>query len=252
MALLLKDGSIFLHIPKTGGNWVTKMLREGNLVKRTIGQTKHADLHHLATPVSHNGKHWLGPLKHIQLRRALQPRPFMFCFVRHPLSWYESWFQYMSVPKRNWRTEGNEDSIFHWHPISVINGCGSPDFNEFVSNVVKKCPGYVSRMYGGFTFPKIDFIGKQENLREDLITALKMRGLPFDEDHIRNSKEFGVSPKPCLLEWDSDLRQEVLELELPALRAYGYDEPIGSSRAEFREHLPCSVEAPTPQCPLNR
>ena len=46
MAIELVDGSIFLHIPKTGGNWVTQVLSESKLIKRQVGH-KHSDfIHH--------------------------------------------------------------------------------------------------------------------------------------------------------------------------------------------------------------
>jgi hypothetical protein len=119
---------------------------------------------------------------------------------------------------------GDENSLFHWHANSLLNGCGSPDFNRFVRNVIDKCPGYVSQLYGRYTYPKVDFIGKQENLRDDLIAVLRMRGLPFDEDYIKNAKEFGVSLKSkTSIDWDLDLKNEVCYLELPAIRAYGYN-----------------------------
>lgn len=224
MALVLKDGSVFLHIPKTGGNWVSKILRESHLVSSEMGQTKHSDQAHLTVPLSRDGKRWLGPWQRHKIRRTLQPRPFMFCFVRHPLSWYESWFSYMSQASRNWQNFGNENDLFDWHPNSILNGCGSEDFNQFVENVITKCPGYVSQLYSRYTCPKIDFIGKQETLREDLITVLKSLGLTFDEMHIRNAQEHGVSEKPKNpVSWNESLRKEVMALERPALRAYGYD-----------------------------
>ena len=43
MAVMLKCGAIFLHIPKTGGSWVTDVLADQGLIKKQIGQI-HADL----------------------------------------------------------------------------------------------------------------------------------------------------------------------------------------------------------------
>lgn len=42
--------------------------------------------------------------------------------------------------------------------------------------------------------------------------------------HIRNAQEQGVSEKPKNpVSWNDSLRKEVMALERPALRAYGYD-----------------------------
>ena len=43
MALLLKNGAVFLHIPKTGGNWVREVLGKLDLIESEIGH-KHSDV----------------------------------------------------------------------------------------------------------------------------------------------------------------------------------------------------------------
>ena len=43
MALLLKKGECFLHIPKAGGSWVSVILKEQGLVYKEIGYHKHID-----------------------------------------------------------------------------------------------------------------------------------------------------------------------------------------------------------------
>ena len=43
MAIILKNNEIFLHIPKTGGSWVSKVLKMQSLTKAYIGCHKHFD-----------------------------------------------------------------------------------------------------------------------------------------------------------------------------------------------------------------
>ena len=50
MALLLKKGECFLHIPKTGGSWVSVILKEQGLVHKEIGYHKHIDWTRVAFP----------------------------------------------------------------------------------------------------------------------------------------------------------------------------------------------------------
>ncbi len=222
MALILKGGAVFLHIPKTGGNWVTAVLKESGLVHDRLGH-KHADFNRLLAPV--NPASW-GPFGYLswrKIRRALEPKPFMFCFVRHPLGWYESWFKYMSQPSRNWRDWGSERDVFDWHPNAVLNGCGSDSFDGFVGNVIAKRPGYVTELFASYTQPQVDFIGRQESLRTDLVAVLRRLNLSFDEDFVMNFKEVGVSPRGGQpIQWNSDLRNKVLSLEQVALLRYGY------------------------------
>jgi hypothetical protein len=231
MALVLKNGAIFLHIPKTGGNWITDVLEKNNLVTGSLG-FKHADIDRLFVP-SLNSEKML--LKYFLKRRmesilgrilgtSGNQKPFMFCFVRHPVTWYESWFKYMSQPSRHWWAWGDERANEVWHPNSMLNGLGDPDFNQFVRNVVRKRPGYVTEMYGWYTKSQIDFVGKLENLQEDLVTALKMTGLVFDEESIRNHPKVGVSPEPRQeIIWDRDLKEEVYKLEYAGMVRFGYD-----------------------------
>lgn len=222
MALLVKGGGIFLHIPKTGGNWVRRVLKESGLAAGSIG-TKHADIGRLFSPAAKS----TGNLLKYYVRRGfgLYPRGkhFLFCFVRDPLAWYESWFKYMSQPSRNWCHFGDENDTASWHPNAMLNGVGAPEFNQFVRNVVQKRPGYVTELFGWYTTPQVDFVGKQENLREDLIQVLKLLGLNFDEEFIRSYRKVGVSQPPCnQIEWDPELKKEVCRLEYAGLMRYGY------------------------------
>ena len=43
MAVILKNGAIFLHVPKTGGTWIQRTLQAMDLVRGNTA-TKHADI----------------------------------------------------------------------------------------------------------------------------------------------------------------------------------------------------------------
>ncbi len=92
MALLLRNGAVFLHIPKTGGTYVSKVLHELGLVTASLGH-KHSDF---ARTFWHDKLHDdLRVLRHllrrfVRSRRApvrMRPGAFAFCFVREPLNW---------------------------------------------------------------------------------------------------------------------------------------------------------------------
>ena len=224
MALVLKNGSIFLHIPKTGGNWVTHVLKNQGLVEREISH-KHSDL---ARTVSALSTPRQATLKEFLLRRPVDLRgpgekPFIFTFVRHPLRWYESWFKYQSQDTRNWKYWGEEGALSKWHPNASLNGLGSTSFSEFVRNVQVKKPGYVTELFFSYATPEVDFIGKQESIRHDLCAALEKAEIDFDANYILHEKKVGVSkPKAANITWDEPLREEVMRNEWPALRRFGY------------------------------
>ena len=69
---------------------------------------------------------------------------------------------------RGWIHWGAQNNVEDWHPNAILNGLGSDDFNQFIKNVVHKRPGYVSELFFSYTKPGITFIGKTENLTDDL------------------------------------------------------------------------------------
>lgn len=224
MAVILKDGSVFLHIPKTGGTWVTRILRELGAMQCSLGH-RHANWSHLLAPgnqgAGRKAEYWLKRGLHLRTR----PRPFTFCFVRHPLDWYESFYSYKSQPSIDWEPDGDFENIDRWHPNSVLNGLGKgKDFNEFVEAVFERFPGYVTALFSYYTLRPVDFVGKQESLREDLVEVLHRLDFEFDADSILTSKRTNQSRAESeQLDWDPDLKEKVREAEWAGIVRFGYD-----------------------------
>jgi len=209
MAILLKCSAIFLHIPKTGGNWVAEVLDDNDLVFAHFGE-KHSSMEQIL-----EFEKWFRvPYKYSKPNKPF----FKFCFIRHPLKWYESWFNMQGA--LGWPNWGGNPDV--WHPNAMLDGLGDPDFNKFVAKVLKRRPGYVSELYGWYTIPGIDFVGKQENLVDDLLTVLNMLNVKVDEYRIRNFKHINVSEKTDF-QWDPDLKKEMERVEVAAFKRFGYE-----------------------------
>jgi hypothetical protein len=235
MAFLLKNGAVFLHIPKTGGTWIKHALEDLDLIEAPLGH-QHADWEHAFW---HDKLH--SDLKVVRyiVRRAIrspraQPRShpdcFKFCFVREPLRWYESYWRFMQSMEWNWKSWGDEKDPYKWHPCAMINSLGSGDFNEFIHNVNRKRPGFVTEMYGWYVRPGIGFVGRQEYLREDLMTALTLMNVEVGPSQVfsmpkRNETPFHI-PRP---DWDPGLRKATLRLEHAGYVRFGY--PIDEGAA---------------------
>ena len=226
MTVLLKNDAVFLHIPKTGGSWIYHVLQKLDLIRVPLGH-EHADLDRAQWHDRFHGDAKV--LRHL-LRRAIgskrapiamPPDCFKFCFVREPLKWYESYWRF--TQSKHWALWGNEKDAFNWHPNSMLNGLGSPDFNTFMRNVNKKRPGYVTEMYGWYARPGVAFVGKTECLQQDLIKAFELMHLDVDVDKIRSVGKLNESPaaipKP---EWDPALKKETLRLEYAGYVRFGY------------------------------
>lgn len=154
--MIILPKSIFLHIPKTGGNWVRKVLWHNNLeaVRTDPAAEKHTPLY------------WVD-------RRYRSNRQFIFTFVRHPILWLGSYFSYQSV--RDWRA------------IPEILLPRATTLDEFLYLVAQRCPGVLTDFFQRYTGPPdntISFVGRQENLRADLKTAMDRAGELYDPNSL--------------------------------------------------------------------
>lgn len=193
MGAALSIGVSFLHVPKTGGSWVARVLENEGLILWWFDE-KHADRKRLMKIES---RYW-------------QKKLPSFCFVRHPLAWYESWYRYQCQPQFDWL----KWSYKPHHPCAVLDGLGDYDFNRFIANVIKRAPGFVSRMYRSFT-DGTTFVGRQEHLADDLSAALlKTSGYKLKKPVMLQRVNESVKRQ---IEWNPVLRDRIIELEQDAI-----------------------------------
>lgn len=233
-------GAVFLHIPKTGGSWVTDALRAQNLIAYQFGHihadlnqaSKHLDIGAALSDVGGWAKRFV-PMSWKKSRIALRAKhrqratykphmPPTFCFVRHPLRWYESFWRYMrGRAGDDWSQE--PDLLHPWHPCAPLRMLGHADFRQFVRNVNREQPGFVTQMYARYAQGETTIVGKQENLVEDLGRILKRLAVGFDEHQLRQSERINVSDQRARLTWSDELREETHRLEYAGLVRYGYE-----------------------------
>lgn len=187
MALILPK-SVFVHIPKTGGTWVRRAIEASMGLERDNNEV----------PIK--GESYWGKLAHAtakdlkkQLGNSLEDR-LMFSFVRNPAdllkSWYieKVWPEFIEYDKHD---KNIDPEILK--QLEEYENKKTPEkrasFKEFVFD---KDEGYVTSLYKKFltsplgVFPYVDYIGRTENLKEDLIEALEIAGEDFDRSIIEN------------------------------------------------------------------
>ena len=167
---------IFYHIPKTGGTWAKVAMREAGL--RTSGVRSVVAPHPFNLKKAHATPDTVDPKAPIGR--------FSFCFVRRPVAWYRSYWAFRS------RKGARRDQKF------PADGLWSDDFDCFINNILDAYPqGFVTTLYQYYTGAegeKVDFVGTQENLVDDLVKALRLAGEEFDEAALRNTPRANESP----------------------------------------------------------
>lgn len=184
---LLISRSQFLHVPKTGGNWISSVLRKQFPMAQSM------------------------PKIHTTRKSAPRPDLFTFSFVRHPLTWYQSYFSYKQ--RKGWQPENDWDKVVR-----------RDLFTDFIEAAIAHTPAYYSKLlrrFVGKAGDEVDFIGRFESLTEDLIHALELAGEEFDADMIRhtppvNQSHYDLHPAV----YPEDLARRVLDVEAEAVQRF--------------------------------
>jgi hypothetical protein len=138
VAILFDNDKAYLHIPKTGGMWVRNLL-EANGIDYTIssppdyGGTIDAEL------VAPNEKHHLAALP------DGMPAKNVFCTIRSPVSWYESYWLFRNYSEK-----------WSWDDKRVIDSLLSKNarykFQIFIDEMMTLYPnGYLGELYKRYT-----------------------------------------------------------------------------------------------------
>jgi len=205
MALQLEK-SVFFHIPKTGGSWVRKALKQAGLSRGELGCNWHAGIQNLPNHIC----------EHNKFHEVNCDGLFTFAFVRHPVSFYISYWCFKM--KRGWTS-------------NLDKRTQSEDFSIFVDKMIEdNDEGLVSHSYWrylGLRIHLLDKIGRQEYLCEDLISILQYAGEFFDPDVIRSVAPTNVASQDP--EWYQHVRltsaivQKIEQHEKWAMDALQYD-----------------------------
>jgi hypothetical protein len=190
--MLLLDGAIFLHVPKTGGTWVEHALVAAGVPcsQYDVDGDRHADLSYL-------------PRQDVST----------FAFVRHPLTLHQSYWRFKMGAGWDARNPFDLD-------------VQTDHFERFVENTLRRHPGWVSQMYEDYVGPperEISFIGRFECLADDLVRALTTFGIPFDESRLRGTPPINASPGWFSESvWNPGLACAVAAAESRAMTRFGY------------------------------
>jgi hypothetical protein len=182
MAAVILEKAIFLHVPKTGGTWITKSLISQKSYRAGIKE------HPYFNGVRRADR---------RLQAACNGR-FCFAFVRHPLTWWQSYWCHRV--RNNWKNT-------------------SRDFNEFIQNACLKTAGECGRVFDKF-INKVDFVGRFERLERDLKKALALSGTEFNQNLFLNHaiNTAGVTKQAYTAKTEALVRKT----EAKTIKKFGY------------------------------
>jgi hypothetical protein len=197
MALVIPGRLIFVHVPKTGGTWIKKVLRP------QIGGA-------IYTRTSH-GNPWAAA-GHPDLRDLEGIEGYRCAFVRHPVDWWLSFWRHRQRRGGSWDMS-----------LELDRAVRAKTIKRYVHHILERMPGFVSMMfaqYAGVPGHEIDFVGRLERFDADIRIALTRAG--FDVDAL----DLTAAPKNVGAvghEFTPRQRRAIAEAERAGIERFGYD-----------------------------
>jgi hypothetical protein len=151
-------------------------------------------------------------------------RPFIFVFVRHPLSWYRSYWAFRM--QAQWRVHPQQP-ITGWQTYGSVldHECRADDFAVWMENVLAYVPeGFLSRILRIYT-EGVDFVGKVENFDQDFCRALTLAGETFDPKLIRSMPKRNATSEKFIAAatLPKKLAERVMAAETWVVQCWDYD-----------------------------
>ena len=226
MALMIDNKLLFFHVPKTGGKWLTRVLKDSEKISlKEIGH-KHATYDFICG-MKYKPRDTVLNRALFHLKRSRFNNNFrlnkdykIVSVVRNPLKWYESLYQYLAETSfRKWGEKGDFDI---WHPWSELNHYRNETFNDWMKDINEFSKGYCTNLFNSYTRGSNSIILKNENLRNEFLELCIQERIKIDQEKLMNFDDINVSKK-LNIKWDREVYQNVLDFDSATFSKYDYD-----------------------------
>lgn len=234
MAYVLPN-SIFLPVPRTGGTWLYRVIERHIDEKKWEAEVIH-NKNTLTTPYclyknpNHTGHCWITYKHRGKIRRDDRfPDKPAFCFVRHPLTWYRSYWIYRTMLKKRWSVRACELDRKYVNASKSIGRpvkgkeCNQDDFERFLKIAIGFPRPFLSWMYSGFT-KDCEFVGKQEALKKDIIHIFNSVGEEYDKNIIKTIAPQNIAgQKFKRFKISENIASDLMDKEYKIVDQYNYN-----------------------------
>lgn len=198
--------ALFVHIPRTGGEFVERALEICG-----IETEKWEDAHPRSICTRH-------PLPMHLFPKRLAEVEVMFSFIRSPIDYYESVWKWMTKfgPKKRprlWRW-------WKWHPHRDAGLTYRPVFSDWVLEMTRCHPAWVSRLYdmylGPPTGPIVHHVGLTQSVASDFVRIMGRIGIDvggFEQRLLATGK---INAVDIPTSWTNEAENAVRNLEKEA------------------------------------
>ena len=206
MAIRLGCGAVIYEMPKTGTTWIRESLTSFGI--------PWTDDPPLLPACPRHSPWWCYPEATTRI-----------CSVRHPVSWYESYYLYHTFREIQPTTAARKSVLFDadkWYSHQLFhfeNGECDFTFEQWVDRITSFYPAAYTRLvdtyFGPLGFSAMDFVIRVETLPQDLRRVLSKLGYVLNGPHIP-----AVNRKEGRIQWLIHQRNRVLQLEQDVIRRF--------------------------------
>jgi len=206
---LLTDSLCILHVPKTGGRFIERILP---LIGVPITQVGEVDPFPSLLG-------WKYPWPWVQKQHAVPTHEevgnrIVVAFVRHPVDWLRSYYGHSGIGKGE--TNGQLDA----------RRVEAESFDDFAFDVSKNDPGYVGSMFDAYLSGwSTLLIFSHGDVNSGLAVALNAGGEEYEANILISAPPFGEGTKPFIGE---SAFNAICASEAALLDRYGYTSDYAS------------------------
>lgn len=207
MALVTRR-SLFIHVQKTAGMAVREAMHSvpgGAWESGPVETERHIGLPELL--VAHPG---------------IATGRFVFGFVRHPVAWLHSRYHFARASGFEIQRKHRPSAAALW-----ISSCWAPTFEQFIELYLERFPGIATqemfRRLGLWSDRPANYVGRTEDMADDLIKALTLAGEVFDVEALREREPVNATPRDMREDLPKQLIVRILAAEQELVRRFYWD-----------------------------